>query len=315
MNPILQVQDLSKRYGDLTAVRGVSFEIGEGEIFSLLGPNGAGKTTAISMLSCLLEPSGGDAFVEGCSIRREAAAVKRRIGIVPQDIALYPTLSGRENLRFWGQMYGLRGAELNRRVDEVLELVGLRERARDRVERYSGGMKRRINIAVGLLHRPKIVFMDEPTVGIDPQSRRSILDMVKQFNQQGMAVLYTTHYMEEAEELSNRVGIIDHGELIAIGTQRELTEKIGSYETLVLHTEESQDAAQLASAIEAVPGIIQSTVTDHQVSVVTRSAKDILAGVVDRAGQAGMRIRSIDMQEPNLESVFLQMTGRALREG
>ena len=259
MRPILQVHELSKQYGDFAAVKGVSFEIQEGEILSLLGPNGAGKTTTISMLSCLLRPSSGDATIAGCSVRKNPQAVKRLIGVIPQDIALYPTLSARENLHFWGQLYGLRGTERRRRVDEVLELVGLRERAKQRIEKYSGGMKRRINIAAGLLHHPKIVFMDEPTVGIDPQSRRAILDMVKTFNQQGMAVLYTTHYMEEAEELSNRVGIIDHGELIAIGTQRELTAKIGSTETLVLHIDESQDAGQLAQAMTSVAGVIRAT--------------------------------------------------------
>jgi ABC-2 type transport system ATP-binding protein len=314
MTPILQVNEISRKYGNLSAVQNVTFEIQEGEIFSLLGPNGAGKTTTISMLSCLLEPSAGDALVGGHSVRKDSQAVKRLIGVVPQDIALYPTLSARENLRFWGQLYGLRGVDLKQRVEEVLELVGLSERAKDRIEKYSGGMKRRINIAVGLLHHPKIVFMDEPTVGIDPQSRRAILDMVKTFNQQGMAVLYTTHYMEEAEELSNRVGIIDHGELIAIGTQRELTEKIGSTETLLLHIDEILETAPLANALETVPGVIQSTVTDHQVSVITRSARDVLAGVVGRANEIGMKIRSIEIQEPNLEAVFLQLTGRALRD-
>jgi ABC-2 type transport system ATP-binding protein len=314
MPPILQVHELTKRYGDFEAVKGVSFEIGEGEIFSLLGPNGAGKTTTISMLACLLGPSEGDATVAGHSVRKEPQAVKRLIGVIPQDIALYPTLSARENLHFWGQLYGLRGEERSARVEEVLELVGLRERANERVEKYSGGMKRRINIAAGLLHRPRIVFMDEPTVGIDPQSRRAILEMVKAFNKEGMAVLYTTHYMEEAEELSDRVGIIDHGELVAIGTQRELTEKIGSTETLVLHIDENQDAAALASTLEAVPGVIQSTMTDHQVSIITRSARDLLAGAVELANAAGIKVRSIDIQEPDLEAVFLQMTGRALRD-
>ncbi|MBN2388803.1 MAG: ATP-binding cassette domain-containing protein [Anaerolineales bacterium] len=314
MKPILQVHELAKQYGDFTAVKGVSFEIGEGEIFSLLGPNGAGKTTTISMLACLLQPSAGEASIAGHSVRREPQAVKRLIGVIPQDIALYPSLSARENLHFWGQLYGLRGKERGQRVEDVLELVGLRERAQDRIEKYSGGMKRRINIAAGLLHRPKIVFMDEPTVGIDPQSRRAILDMVKAFNQQGMAVLYTTHYMEEAEELSDRVGIIDHGELIAAGTQRELTERIGSTETLVLHIDESQDANQLAHALEDLPGVIQSTVTDHQVSLVTPSAREVLAGAFGRAEALGTRVRSIDIQEPNLEAVFLQVTGRALRD-
>jgi len=311
---VIAARALTKRYGSFTAVDTIDFEVRAGECVGFLGPNGAGKTTTISMLSCLLGPSGGEATIAGHSVRKETQAVKRLIGVIPQDIALYPTLSARENLHFWGQLYGLRGKERSQRVEEVLELVGLRERAKERIEKYSGGMKRRINIAAGLLHRPKIVFMDEPTVGIDPQSRRAILDMVKTFNQQGMAVLYTTHYMEEAEELSDRVGIIDHGELIAVGTQRELTEKVGGTETLVLHIDETQDAGQLASALETVPGVIRATVTDHQVSMVTHSAKGILAGVIGRASETGKKVRSIDIQEPNLEAVFLQMTGRALRD-
>ena len=199
---IITANDLHKSYGAQAAVQGITFGVQRGEVFSLLGPNGAGKTTTISMLSCLLKPTSGDAIIAGHSIRREPGAVKRVIGVVPQEIALYQALSARENLMFWGQMYGLGGAELRKRVDEVLELVGLRERARDRIETYSGGMQRRINIAAGMLHRPQVMFMDEPTVGIDPQSRRNILDMVKQLNAQGMTVLYTTHYMEEAQELS-----------------------------------------------------------------------------------------------------------------
>jgi ABC-2 type transport system ATP-binding protein len=196
MTVIVEVDGLLKQFPGAAepAVRGVSFAVMQGEVFSLLGPNGAGKTTTLSMLSCLLEPTAGDALIAGHSIRKEPQEVKRLLGVVPQDIALYPTLSARENLVFWGQMYGMGGAELRQRVEEVLETVDLRDRAKERIEAYSGGMKRRINIAVGLLHRPQLVFMDEPTVGIDPQSRRNILDMVKLLNEQGMTVLYTTHY-------------------------------------------------------------------------------------------------------------------------
>ena len=241
MTPILEVQNLVKKFDDFTAVDGVSFAIEEGEVFSLLGPNGAGKTTTISMLSCLLTPTVGDAMIGGHSVTKEPMAVKQIIGIVPQDIALYEDLNARENLVFWGRMYGMRGAALKRRVAEVLEQVGLADKAKQRVKTYSGGMKRRINIAVGLLHKPRLLFMDEPTVGIDPQSRRNILDSVKDLNSQGMTVLYTTHYMEEAEELSNRVGIIDHGKLIALGTQQELTQMVGQMDALRLHLPEGQD--------------------------------------------------------------------------
>ena len=186
-------------------------------------------------------------------------------------------------------------------------------KAKNRVKTYSGGMKRRVNIGVGLLHKPKLLFMDEPTVGIDPQSRRAILDSVKELNRQGMTVLYTTHYMEEAAELSDRVGIIDHGELIALGTQAELTRQVGENETLILHLGEDEDAAGLASALKSVPGVLQSTATDHEVSLIARQAEEILAPVVAKAGEHGIRIHSLDIREPNLEAVFLHLTGRALR--
>ena len=226
MPALLSVNNLVKNYGTFCAVKDISFEIEEGEIFSLLGPNGAGKTTTISMLSTLYRPTSGDATICGFSISKEPMAVKKCIGVVPQDLALYEDLTAIENLNFWGQMYGLSGKNLRSRVDEVLEKTGLVDKAKQKVKTYSGGMKRRINIGVGLLHQPRLLFMDEPTVGIDPQSRRAILDTVKELNQNGMTVLYTTHYMEEAQELSNRVGIIDHGELIALGTQDELTKSV-----------------------------------------------------------------------------------------
>lgn len=314
MTNILEVKDLEKNYGDFKAVKGISFEIKEGEIFSLLGPNGAGKTTTISMLSTLYEPTAGDATVAGHSITKAPMQVRNAIGVVPQDLALYEDLTAKENLIFWGQMYNLSGQSLKNRVDEVLEQIGLMDKAKNKVKTYSGGMKRRVNIGVGLLHKPKLLFMDEPTVGIDPQSRRAILDTVKDLNKQGMTVLYTTHYMEEAEELSDRVGIIDHGELIAIGTQKELTEQVGETETLILHIGENEDPDTLAKSIKGINGVLEANVINREISVITPSAKDVLASVVTKANERGIKIHSIDIREPNLEAVFLHLTGRALRD-
>ena len=314
MTSILEVQSLAKNYGSFNAVKGISFNINEGEIFSLLGPNGAGKTTTISMLSTLFTPTGGDAFICGHSVTKDPMAVKKCIGVVPQDLALYEDLSARENLNFWGQMYGLSGKELSRRVDEVLEQISLTDKAKQRVKTYSGGMKRRVNIGVGLLHQPRLLFMDEPTVGIDPQSRRAILDSVKELNQKGMTVLYTTHYMEEAQELSHRVGIIDHGELIALGTQQELTQLVGETDTLILHIGEEADPEALAVEVRKIKGVVKADVTDHEVTIITPSAEELLAPVVTHANSLGIKIRSIDIREPNLEAVFLHLTGRALRD-
>jgi ABC-2 type transport system ATP-binding protein len=314
MSAILDVQNLVKNYGDFKAVKGVSFSIEEGEIFSLLGPNGAGKTTTISMLSTLYTPTSGDATIGGHSITKNPMGVRGIIGVVPQDLALYEDLTARENLIFWGQMYNLSGKALHARVDEVLEQIGLNDKAKDRVKTYSGGMKRRVNIGVGLLHKPRLLFMDESTVGIDPQSRRAILDTVKDLNNQGMTLLYTTHYMEEAEELSRRVGIIDHGEMIAIGTQKELTQQVGEAETLILHVGENDDSEALAKTLKEIQGVQQATAVDHEVSIVCAEAEDVLAAVVTRANDRGIKIRSIDIREPNLEAVFLHLTGRALRD-
>ena len=314
MKSLLEVKDLVKKYGDFTAVKGITFNIQEAEIFSLLGPNGAGKTTTISMLSTLYTPTSGEATIGGHSVTKDPMAVRNLIGVVPQELALYDDLSARENLIFWGQMYGLSGKTLKVRVEEVLEQIGLSDKAKNRIKTYSGGMKRRVNIGVGLLHKPRLLFMDEPTVGIDPQSRRAILDTVKSLNQQGMTVLYTTHYMEEAEELSNRVGIIDHGELIALGTQAELTRQVGENDTLILHIDESQNGETLAAAARKISGVLKADITDHTVAVIAPEAEEIMAPVITRANELGIKIRSVDIKEPNLEAVFLSLTGRALRD-
>ena len=312
--PILVTRDLAKRYKEIEAVKGISFNVLEGEIFSLLGPNGAGKTTTISMLSCLLAPSAGDAELAGRSVTREPQQVKALIGIVPQEIALYGSLNAVHNLNFWGRMYGMGGAALKKRVAEVLDAVGLADRAGDRVDTYSGGMKRRLNIAAGLLHKPRLLFMDEPTVGIDPQSRRNILDMVKTLRDQGMTVLYTTHYMEEAEELSDRVGIIDQGKLIAVGTQDELTQLVGRQELIRLHVSEGDDTGPLAEAFAALPQVSQAQGGRGELLLSVAEAGSSLGPIMAHAQSLDLAVRSIDIEEPNLEAVFLHLTGRALRD-
>jgi ABC-2 type transport system ATP-binding protein len=316
IDEMVQVRGLAKRYTPDSpwAVDGISFDIHQGEIFSLLGPNGAGKTTAISILSGLLEPTRGDAIIGGHSVTESPMAVKEIIGVVPQEIALYESLSAKENLLFWGRLYGMGGGALRERVDEVLAQIGLTERADDKIKAYSGGMKRRVNIGVGLLHRPKLVFMDEPTVGIDPQSRRNILEMVKDLHHEGMTVLYTTHYMEEAQELSDRVAIMDHGEVIALGTQQELTQMVGEHETLRLYLGEGDPVEPLVDQLSALEESIQVSAADHQVMVMVDDAEVALPAVITAANEAGTRVRSVDIEEPNLEAVFLHLTGRALRD-
>lgn len=320
------VQDLHKDFGDIQAVQGTSFAAEPGEILSLLGPNGAGKSTTISVLACLLQPTRGEAWVMGHSVLDEPMAVKRSIGVVPQEIALYEDLSAGENLNFWGKMYGLRGPALKARVDEVLDIVGLADRQKGRVSKYSGGMKRRLNIGIALLHRPDVVIMDEPTVGIDPQTRRNILDSVKAFNRQGMTVLYTTHYMEEAQELSDHIAIMDQGRVIAYGTHDELVKIVGELDRIDLTASASADGPIPTDALLAR---WQSLAGVHQVHKASEAEDETGEGVItllvddsnlvlprlfEAATQVGARITSVDIQEPNLEAVFLHLTGRALRE-
>jgi ABC-2 type transport system ATP-binding protein len=295
------------------AVDGVSFAIREGEIFSLLGPNGAGKTTTISILSCLLKPDAGEADVGGFSVVRKPDEVKKLIGVVPQDIALYEDLSGRENLMFWGRMYGLNGTALTTRVDEILELIGLVDRQKDRVDKYSGGMKRRVNIGAALLHKPRMLYLDEPTVGIDPQSRRAILDGVKDLNADGMTVLYTTHYMEEAQELSDRIGIMDEGKMIAVGTQPELVQMVGERTRIDLALD--RNAHLLAEQWRTLPGVASVSEDEGKpLSLLVDDANTVMPQLFESARAAGARIIQIDLAEPNLEMVFLHLTGRALRD-
>jgi ABC-2 type transport system ATP-binding protein len=316
--PIIQIRGLTKHFDPpdgVIAVKNVSFEIMEGEIFSLLGPNGAGKTTTINMMCGLLTPTEGDVTIKGHSITTDTLAAKGALGVVPQELALYPSLSARQNLEFFGKMYGLRGSDLQQRVDHVLEFTALADRASDRVDTYSGGMKRRLNIGVGLLHRPPIIFLDEPTVAIDPQSRRNILDAVKEMNHQGTTVLYTTHYMEEAQELSSRVGIIDHGEIIAIGTQDELTKMVGEQDTVLLSVPNvTGDVIERLCQIEGVAHCAQTGGENGDIRLLAKHGREVLPDVIRVINQAQLALQSVDIQEPTLEAVFLHLTGRALRD-
>jgi len=310
--PILIAQDLVKTYGEIHAVRGVSLRVARGEVFGLLGPNGAGKTTAISMLIGLFPPDSGSITVDGLDLKTDTNAVKAKLGLVPQELALYPTLSARQNLNFFGRIYRLRGKELRARVDKVLEMVGLAERAGDAIETYSGGMKRRINIAAGLLHTPDVLFLDEPTVGVDPQSRNAIFEHVEALNREGMTIMYTTHYMEEAQRLCHRVAIMDEGKVIALDTPTALIRSLGGG-ILVVGLEEGR-ADTVLDQIAELPSVKAVTRTDGNLKVETHQLQEALMGILELTNRQDIRITSLEQWEPNLESVFLHLTGKKLRQ-
>ncbi|HZT65729.1 MAG TPA: ABC transporter ATP-binding protein [Acidimicrobiales bacterium] len=310
--PVLTCDGLLKRYGDRLAVDGVGFTVSEGECYGLLGPNGAGKTTTISMICGLVPCDAGSVWVAGRSINARSVAAKAAIGYVPQEVALYPELSAAENLRFFGRLYGLSGAELARRVGEVLETVGLTDRAGDRIEGYSGGMKRRANIAAGLLNHPRLLVLDEPTVGVDPQSRNSILETVESLRSAGLAVLYTTHYMEEAERLCDRIGIIDGGKLVAEGTRRQLVDLVGGRDRVRVAAD--GDLAAFAQRCRALPGVESAEDVGDAVELVAADGRRVLRPLIEAADACGVEMWSVEVAEPDLEAVFLSLTGRELRD-
>ncbi|HLS26618.1 MAG TPA: ABC transporter ATP-binding protein [Beutenbergiaceae bacterium] len=309
---VLEVSDLVRRFGDLTAVDGVSFAVSPGETYGLLGPNGAGKTTAISIVAGLLDADAGTVLVRGDHMGPERVAPKRHLGLVPQELAIYPELSARENLMFFGRLHGLRRGELRRRVAEVLELIGLADRAKEPSKKFSGGMKRRLNIGIGLLHQPDLLILDEPTVGVDPQSRNAILESVEAMSGAGMAVLYTTHYMEEAERLCDRIAIIDAGRIQAEGTRSQLIQIVGELDEIRLAG--TGDLAAAAARLQALPAVHKVAEVGRGLTLQVREAPTAVAGVVTTAGGAGMDLTDVEISRPNLESVFLHLTGRALRD-
>jgi len=336
MPAILEVEGLVKKYGDFEAVKGINFEVQEGEVFGLLGPNGAGKTQTISMLTGVIPTTSGTARIGGHDIHEEMSEVKKINGLVPQELALYPTLSARTNLEFFGRIYGLRGKELKERVADVLRIVALTERADEAVDKYSGGMKRRVNIAAGLLHQPRLLFLDEPTVGVDPQSRNHIFESVMRLNRErGMSIVYTSHYMEEVELLCNRVAIIDEGRIIAMDTIKNLIALLGGG---IIHLGLEHMDQALVGKLAKLPGVESAEITTPAVSpppaetedietlerepvsaaplvkIVAKNSQQAIVNVINQLNEDNITLTSLEILEPNLESVFLHLTGKKLRE-
>ncbi len=309
---VLECRDLHKRFGKTVAVNGVSLRVRAGETYGLLGPNGAGKTTTISMICGLLEPDAGEVIVAGQRLTTRSVEAKAAIGYVPQELAIYPDLSARENLRFFARLYGMAPGGSRARVDEVLDVIGLADRADDQAKTYSGGMQRRLNIGIGLLHRPRLLILDEPTVGVDPQSRNAILESVEHLSSQGMAVLYTTHYMEEAERLCDRIGIVDLGEVKAEGTRAELVALVGQHDRVLIEAGGGLERA--AGVMSSLPGVVAASAADGSLALIVDDARTLLPELLRAATDAGAAVRGVDVDQPDLEAVFLHLTGKALRD-
>jgi ABC-2 type transport system ATP-binding protein len=306
----VEILQLARSYGEVEAVQGLSLEIHAGETFGLLGPNGAGKTTTLAMLSTLLRPSGGDARVFGRSLRNEVSAVRRLVGLTPQEISLYPDLTAGENLRFFGRLHGVVGQALARRSSEVLELVGLSSRADDLVRTFSGGMKRRLNLACSLVHSPQLLLLDEPSVGVDPQSRERIFVALREVAAGGTTVVYTTHYMEEAEKLCDRIAIMDHGRLLAVGSLTELLARVGIGEVVEIHAALPPESLR---KLEAVRGVTHVEASDNATRVFADSAAHVLGPIGSLLAEED-RHEGLEVYALNLERVFMHLTGRELRD-
>lgn len=310
---LLTVKGLNKKFKEVHAVKGIEFGVEQGEILGLLGPNGAGKSTTISMISTLVKPDSGEILYNNESIINKPKAIQENLGYVPQEIALYPMLSGKENLLFWGKAYGLKGATLKKAIEEVSEVIGITERLKDKVKTYSGGMKRRLNIGVALLHNPELIIMDEPTVGIDPQSRKHILDTVLYLNKtKGMTVIYTSHYMEEVEYLCNRICIMDQGNIIAKGTKEELIKANNPKTEIIIKV--NTDVELVMKAINEISSVEDVEEIEDTIKILSKQDEDLFKNIIQVIGDLNVTILSMDVQEPNLETVFLELTGRALRD-
>lgn len=309
---MIEVQSLRKQYGDLVAVDDVSFTAGPGRIFGLLGPNGAGKSTTIGCISGLLTPTAGTVRVLGHDVLRAPRAAKAALGVVPQEIAIYEELSARENLTYWGQAYGVSGARLAARVDAVLDLTGLSDRAKEPAKRFSGGMKRRLNFGCALVHEPKALLLDEPTVGVDPQSRVKLLDLVRAEAAAGTCVLYTTHYMEEAESLCDSLAVVDHGRVIARGTLAELRAHMGERDLLRLTG--AFDPSASREALGRLDGVEVVQAEPGQVTLAAAKASSRLVAIFEAVHAAGGEVRETTLTQPSLETLFIKLTGKELRE-
>ena len=309
---VIEVDHLRKTYGDLTAVNDISFSAQAGEIFGLLGPNGAGKTTTIGCISGLLNPTSGHVRIMGHDVVREGTAARRVLGVVPQEISLYDDLSALENLNYWGGTQGMRSPLLRQRIQEVLALTGLADRAREPVKQFSGGMKRRLNFACGIVHQPKVLLLDEPTVGVDPQSRVRLLELVRAQSQAGTCVLYTTHYMEEAENLCHRLAIVDHGNVIASGTLAELRALLAEHDLLRLSGVFQPDAAK--AALQPIDRVEILQADDSLLILSLPDASRRLPAIFSALAAAGAEVRGTNLTQPSLESLFIKLTGKELRE-
>jgi ABC-2 type transport system ATP-binding protein len=307
---MISVTNLKKKYDTVEALKGISFSIGQGEFYGLLGPNGAGKTTTISIMSTIVEPSAGEVNIAGYDLKRNPIECKKTIGVVPQEIALYNEMTAYDNLVFWGGLYNVPKQELIARIDKTLLLFGLFDRKDDKVKTYSGGMKRRINIASALLHQPKVLFMDEPTVGIDPQSRNLIFEVIEKLHKDGMTIVYTTHYMEEAERFCDRIGIIDNGVIIAQGTLDELRKSSTMKETIVITFTNLTE--ELYKKIENSWSDLKRF--DNVIHFYSSNIKNDLSKIILKCSDAGLDVENIEIQKVNLETIFLSLTGKQLRD-
>lgn len=308
---MIRVEKLYKSFGSLRAVDGISFEVSQGELFGFLGPNGAGKTTTLSMISGLLKPDQGRISIGDQDVWISPKSAKRLLGLVPQDVAIYEELTARENLMFWGSLYGLAKSVLKANMEQWLERVGLTDRANEAVSKYSGGMKRRLNLAIGLVHQPQVVLLDEPTVGIDPQARSNILEIIRQIAREGTTILFTTHHLEEAESLCDRIAIMDHGKILETGSVTELAAIAGDGDLVVLKGVFS--LAQLKGALEGAAVTVISA-ADQTATLSLQPGRRGLADLIQRLSDHGIPISDISTQKPSLESVFLKLTGRELRD-
>lgn len=309
---VIEVHNLRKQFGETVAVENVSFSARSGEIFGLLGPNGAGKSTTISCLCGLLQPTSGQVRVLGLDVVEQPQQSRRSLGVVPQELALYEDLSARENLRYWGAAYGLRGARLAERVTQVLQIIGLEDRASEPVSQFSGGMKRRLNLGCAIVHEPQVLLLDEPTVGVDPQSRVRLLDLVRELVQQGTCVLYTTHYMEEAEALCDRLAVLDHGRILAEGTLEDLRARVGGRDLVRLTGSFAE--APVRKALGELEGAELLLVEDHLLQLRFDRAGSRLPQLFDVLAGAGSEVRETTVSQPSLESLFIELTGKDLRE-